>query len=541
MPAEPRPFFCPMTKSNLSANPSNRTILVWLLASVLALVAIIFAPIASLLNLFHDDSFFYMVIARNHAAGLGYSFDGLNATNGFHLLWLWTLSYLGTFIALTGDQGIRVVVALQTLLSLSAALIYVRMLRAFKVSSLVQILFFLAFIFLCTLADIGQESALYSFLVALIVSMLFTVRADAQIAVNWSQLVMLLILVVLTVLSRLDCVFLLGGIALALVLAQRKQEAFVVSLGIALGLASTFSFNYLEFGHVYSISSWLKSGFDVSKALQLLIPGLLIRVALVFLLLGGALWQLKKAHAFAGLRMAPSKLSFVALFIISVTLAYGAYFAVLFLEVSALGSWYFNQALGLSAFLYALSFSKEGTLLQSSNSLHHQGPARSSMGLWPFISLPPLLLAFGVGAILFVTKFSWAHSSDATKEIGDWIYGNTKLDAVIFQRDGAGAVSYFAQRSIINGDGLVNNMQYQVMLRSGKLCNYLNDQKVAYIVSNTDVGSTGQIQDYIFLWTKGLTSLPLTNVAPSLALYTTQASPHYRIFQVADAVTVCKK
>lgn len=512
-----------MTQPNHPLNPPCRASLLLFLLSALVLVGITCAPIASLLNLFHDDSFFYMVIARNHAAGLGYSFDGLNATNGFHLFWLWTLSYLGSLIALTGDQGIRVVVALQTLLSLSAALIYVRMLRAFKVSDSVQILFFLAFVFLCTLADIGQESALYSFLMALIVSILFSVRADVKIAVNWSRLVILLMLVVLTVLSRLDCVFLLGGIALTLLLAQRKQEALVVSLGIVLGLASTFSFNYLVFGHVYSISSWLKSGFDISKVLQLLIPGLLIRVALVLLLLGSALWQLQRAHAFSGLRIAPSKLPFVALFIISVTLAYIAYFAVLFLEVSALGSWYFNQALGLSAFLFALTFSYSANRAQSR------------------LAFAPLLAALAIGTTLFVTKFIWAHSSDATMEIGQWIYSNTKPDAVIFQRDGAGAVSYFAQRPIINGDGLVNNMQYQAMLRSGGLCDYLKEQKVEYVVSNTDVGATGHIQDYIFLWTKGLASLPLTHVPPSLALYTTQALPHYRIFQLADAVTVCKK
>lgn len=511
------------TKSKLSTNPAYPTNFLWFLISALVLVAITSAPIASLLNLFHDDSFFYMVIARNHAAGLGYSFDGINLTNGFHLLWLWVLSYFGSFIALTGDQGIRVVVALQTLLSLSAALIYLQVLRMFKVASSVQILFFLAFVFLCTLADIGQESALYSFLVALIVSLLLTISSDKQTSASWSRLIILLILVVLTVLSRLDCVFLLGGIALALFLARRKQEALVISLGIALGLVSTVSFNYLLFGHPYSISSWLKSGFDVSKALQLLIPGLLLRVVLVYLLLVGALWQLKRAHVFAGLSISPLNLPFVALFIIGVTLAYSAYFAVLFFEVSALGSWYFNQALGLSAFLFALTFS------------HSNARAQSRM------TFTPLLVAFAIGATLFMTKFIWAHSSDATREIGQWIYSNTKPDAVIFQRDGAGAVSYFAQRQIINGDGLVNNMQYQVMLRSGKLCDYLKDQQVQFVVSNTDVGSTGQIQDYIYLWTKGLTSLPLTNVAPSLALYATIARPHYRIFHIADAVIVCQK
>jgi hypothetical protein len=502
-----------MTQSSDSEKPWIRQSLFWLLPSSLVLLVITFAPISSLLNLFHDDSFFYMVIARNHAAGLGYSFDGLNLTNGFHLLWLWVLSFAGSFIALTGDQGIRLVVALQTILSLGAALIYVRLLKIYKVPGVVQIVFFLAYISLCTLADVGQESALYGFLVALIISLILSARNERPIQPS--------LLGILIVLSRLDSVFLLGGIALSLLLAQRKTQAFALILGVAIGLAVTLSFNYLVFGHSYSISSWLKSGFDFGKALQLLIPGLLIRVLLILTLLASALWQLKRARVFSGIQSTWASIPFIAILTTCILFSYSAYFAVLFLEVSALGSWYFNQALGLSVFLYALTLS--------------QNDLGSKTKIW----LIPLILAFAIGGALFITKFFWAHSSAATKEIGEWIYQNNKPNTVIFQRDGAGAVSYFAQRHIINGDGLVNNMQYQVMLRSGKLCDYLKEQKVQYIVSNTFANSADQVQDYIFLWTKGLTSIPLTDVAASQALYTSSTAPTYRLFRIEDAGTGC--
>ena len=116
---------------------------------------------------------------------------------------------------------------------------------------------------------------------------------------------------------------------------------------------------------------------------------------------------------------------------------------------------------------------------------------------------------------------------------------NTPVDEVLFQRDGAGVVSYFARRHIINGDGLVNNMPYQVMLRSGKLCQYLQEQKVQYLVTNVFVNQAGNLQDFIYLWTKGVDSIPLTNVSPTKALYASPSAPTYRVFRISDAASYC--
>jgi hypothetical protein len=521
----------------------------WVLLGLGCAIAISLAPIPALLNLFHDDSFFYMVIARNHAAGLGYSFDGLNQTNGFHLLWLWMLSAVGSVATLSGEQGIRIVVFLQSLFSISAALLYVHLLSLAKVRTLVLILFFFAYVFLCTFADIGQESALFGFLIALLISRILTayfvlqerkfhhenssnaawIQGTSAISFGFP----LLALSALAVLARLDAFFILGGIALALGLCGQKKGAMAVMAGVLIGICVTMSFNYLHFAHAYSISSWLKSGFDLDKLRQISIPGLAIRVMIVLGLLGVALYRYREALHQIWVNLGDGRLnqksewSLPAILTLCAFLSYGAYFLVLFVQVSALGSWYFNQAMGLALFLYALS-----TIAISS---------KDSISTRAFnVAVMPLVLALLMGASLWVVKFGWANSSGPTKEMGEWLAANTPTDAVIFQRDGAGAVSYFARRHIINGDGLVNNMPYQVMLRSGKLCQYLQEQKVQYLVTNVFVNQAGNLQDFIYLWTKGVDSIALTNVSPSKALYASPSAPIYRVFKIADAASYCQ-
>ena len=48
-------------------------------------------PEARLGYLFYDDAYYYFGVARSLAAGAGSTFDGINATNGYHPLWCWLL------------------------------------------------------------------------------------------------------------------------------------------------------------------------------------------------------------------------------------------------------------------------------------------------------------------------------------------------------------------------------------------------------------------------------------------------------------------
>ena len=79
-----------------------------------------------------DDAFYYFAIARNVAAGLGPTFDGLAATNGFHPLWLLLLTpvfalaqalHLGPWVA------VHLALSLCALLDVASGALLWRLLR----------------------------------------------------------------------------------------------------------------------------------------------------------------------------------------------------------------------------------------------------------------------------------------------------------------------------------------------------------------------------------------------------------------------------
>lgn len=78
------------------------------------------APIETLIaRTLPDDAFIYFVIARNVAAGLGATFDGLRPTNGFHPLWtLFIAPIFGLFPS--GDLPIHLVLTLSVVCAVVA-------------------------------------------------------------------------------------------------------------------------------------------------------------------------------------------------------------------------------------------------------------------------------------------------------------------------------------------------------------------------------------------------------------------------------------
>ena len=67
-----------------------------------------------------DDAFIYFVIARNIAAGLGATFDGLRPTNGFHPLWALLIAPIFGLL-LEGDLPVHVVLTFGALCDVTAA------------------------------------------------------------------------------------------------------------------------------------------------------------------------------------------------------------------------------------------------------------------------------------------------------------------------------------------------------------------------------------------------------------------------------------
>jgi hypothetical protein len=90
---------------------------------VLVLVLALFGSENQLMAALKDDGYYYLVLARNIAAGHGATFDGLGPTNGFHPLWAMCLTplFIGDPESLFGP--VRVMIVLALVLHLGAALV----------------------------------------------------------------------------------------------------------------------------------------------------------------------------------------------------------------------------------------------------------------------------------------------------------------------------------------------------------------------------------------------------------------------------------
>lgn len=73
-----------------------------------------------------DDAFYYFVISRHAASGLGLTFDGVQATNGFHPLWAFILVPVYAIIH-SPDQAVHAILALGTVIDTAAGLVFARL------------------------------------------------------------------------------------------------------------------------------------------------------------------------------------------------------------------------------------------------------------------------------------------------------------------------------------------------------------------------------------------------------------------------------
>lgn len=82
-------------------------------------------------GLVQDDAFYYYEIARNILANSIPSFDGINATNGFHPLW--QMVCLPVFSIFDGDTAVRVMIAIASFFDILAIWLFCRILQSFNV------------------------------------------------------------------------------------------------------------------------------------------------------------------------------------------------------------------------------------------------------------------------------------------------------------------------------------------------------------------------------------------------------------------------
>ena len=437
------------------------------------------------ISFFHDDSFFYIKTAGNIAQGNGPTFDGVNITNGFHPLYILLLAAIGFIRPLNGPFGVFATVILDMVLFLAGLFICDVFLKRKNASFLTRILTSFFLFLIIGLADFGMEVRLLFPL-----AWLFVLQVDRYPDPTPKQILLIGFLGMLICMTRLEMLLFVGlvvvGCSVLTHFATGRWNRSIVQL--ALGLLPSIIFlvvyaglNYVIFGHPTSISSSLKAGFPGTFATGWLGHAVFCtkaRIALVVIASLSALVLCSFEFIKRRRRPSASDLSFVLLLAVLNTFNLLYIICMILMLRWGDGGWYFSLPLSIVVMTMATAFVW----------IRHRLPMEPILVR---VLVPVCLFAFllgsgfwGIGvAARKISKYNHGPKVDAIL-LSEWIREDLPADARIFQVDGSGFTGYYSERCVINGDGLINNYEYQEYLRSNRLQEYLQKKHVSYLIFN---------------------------------------------------------
>ncbi len=487
-----------------------------------------------------DDGFYYFQVARNLASGHGFTFDGLNPTNGFHPLWLFLITPIFVFAQIDLLLPLRVLVIFSALLSGGTAILLYRLLRGF-VSEYVAALAGLAWLIIPRIHDMNLHSGVEAGVNAFCILLFWNTAINFPKANQREQILRRLVTVgllgALAVFARLDNIFLiaLGGLWLWLKLwnppKQKKSKrtdpwpwrlstgmAFAAPIAILLLIYVTW--NQLGFGTPTPISGQVKVWWGT---LRNTVYGFPVRHAAAFLgqfvtddpELGS--WSLLTGPIYAGAESLLAGLGQgvtlaarrIALLAIGVVLAASAG-ALIWAERKFLSA--AARRLGLLPFFLGcvaqISYYKLG------GSVAQQPWYWVAENIFPLLTVGLLLDSLfrlvsralpswsaeysHAAGLIVIAALSFSFLSfivSAIRAPGDgsnhfylhrpaWLEAHTEEGARI-AITGAGNLAYFINgRTIVNMDGLMNSVDYLDAMKAGEGAQFLADLGVDYVFGN---------------------------------------------------------
>ena len=404
-------------------------------------------------GLMYDDGYFYAQIAYN-LGRLGTStFDGVNTTSGFHLLWGAILGGVSATLQLVTPSKPVHLVFFQWLfagLALGAARVSGRGLLA-AVGVFVLVL----------MSTLLMETLLLSLL--LLVFARLSTRAEALSRFERGAV---LCVVFLVPLARIDASVILLIYATLLLFDGQRRDSRRVLTALGLGVMTQFALMYAFFGHVFSVSSLIKAG-QVSSS-------------------GGAVWaNLVGPEAFV-LGYAVRSALFIGLLVPALVLCLAgrrdpATRKRLYLVAGAatFSAGHFVTHL-MPFWCYLPSY------LMSFHAIQHCNITVPSFTVVRRLALVGITI-LGVAFLGHKVRIHFANletvegARDFVVRIKDHVPDRER----VYQIDGSGFTGYFSERSVMNGDGLVNSYDYASRLSENSLAGILGEQGVCYIITNT--------------------------------------------------------
>jgi len=453
---------------------------------------------------FQDDSFYYLVTARNFLRLGIFTFDGVNPTNGFQPLWMGAI--VGLFKALGPGATLELRIlgvnalekcALGTAVA-SAVYLFIRARRTklpwafgyFALTLLLLCPFYVIF-------DQGMETTIA------VLILIFVVHAFLS-----DRLLFLGVALSLLFLARLDtAVFIAGPLLIwtawrGIAGAKNAWNAIIIFM---LTFFSYIGVNFATTGHIVPISGAIKSSFPVlrwqgaffTEPLTLakmfgwasLVRG--INMVECTALIVAGLGLLFAAVPSRGIRHKQLMLALISGLLVANLLMFQKWDKSIdprYLALPmAIATMFFANSLVLATerarmwldqAAARIPWNKEGRL--------GWWPASIRMGLSALSALPfvliSLLLLAEAGAHLMRFRAYADRREDPIRQIYLEVDRVLPKEAVVAGTD-VGAMAYWTQRRVINLDGVINNFEYQQYLRSGGLRDYLREQGVTHLAT----------------------------------------------------------
>ncbi len=417
-----------------------------------------------------DDAYYYLNTARNIALGFGITFDRINATNGFHPLWMLCLLPVFRFFLDSLEIPVRIVsTGLGVMAGITAWLAFRTIRTWLGRDAALGMVPLLGVPFIVNHLLDGMETGLLLLLMFTVITLdqawnVVAGAASVRRAVSFGLLLGLVFL------SRLDsvfvifCLFCAWGRQCLLHPTRTRWTGFVAGVIGCGALAVSFVlWNIATFGHAMPISGAIKSSFPVAaisfrtfRSPAVLLHGIGMIGALSVLA-----WQSKTPAPGAARtteRMCVPPI-LTALWIGSLM---HFIYEVLFTRWG-LEWWHF--ASHIPGLLFLVAF-----LLRSMM-------GRLSLTCYAVLVGGAALLV--AGSVLVETRLRGDHHQPWLAA-ARWAHEHTNEDAVFAMTD-SGLFGFFSGRRTVNLDGVINSYGFQKSLSEGRLGEFLSRSRVSHL------------------------------------------------------------
>jgi hypothetical protein len=452
--------------------------------------------------LMFDDAFYYFTIARNLVRGMGSTFDGINPTNGYHPLWMGVCMIIYR-IGFDGTLAARILLAIQSLafggaLGLLALAVTAQMNGWQRLVQARPELGTPSLLAGCSMAVAsalvvwglnpltaytfinGLESGLVVLLDCALLYLALRWHGDFLVRTTRRDRLGVSVLLALLFLARTDAALLFGCLGLWCLfrLDFRTRCSWLPLFELFTLPAFTLV--------VYLVANWWAFGsfMQVSGLVKAMPLNLGNAVPFGLLLAGAVIWMFLRSRRMD--RPAPHN-RFPRVIVYLTSTAWFAGFCLLIIGYYGFLQnqqwlWYDGPVLIYLIGLYVLAMTDmvESALLELS---FGGSPTRALATVSGVLILPmAVYLVYEVQGILD-TRAGATQLAD--KAAGEWINQHLPEDTVLGSWD-AGVIGYYAQRRVINLDGLVNSHAYYHAMRQQREGAFLTDEGLSMIVNHGD-------------------------------------------------------